>query len=244
MLRRRVYIRLSITFAFALMALFTTSVCGQSPAQPASSNNDTAAGQGPRLNNPEKRAVSDVRRTDDMENDVAAIKAENAVVREQLRKMEEQQKALLELVERLQQRLDGNSIADVSRNAQPLGTAPKTDTAAPSTAAAEAPGAPPPVARVQAKSADDDHYEDGIVIWKNPDDSKVPFLLRFNVNTQIRYLNTLNSKETFTDHLGVVREVHRRTDITGNRSMFILAGYRFSKKLQYSLTVWTSAGAA
>jgi len=72
----------------------------------------------------------------------------------------------------------------------------------------------------------------------------VPFLLKFNVNTQLRYLNTTNTDDTFTDHLGVVREVHTRNDITVNRTMFILGGYMFSKKLQCSMTVWTSAGAA
>jgi hypothetical protein len=96
----------------------------------------------------------------------------------------------------------------------------------------------------QAAPANDDRYQDGIVIWKTPDDDKVPFLLKFNVNTQIRYLNTLSSPETFTDHLGVVHDVHRRNDITVNRSMFILGGYVFDKRLRYSLTVWTSAGAA
>lgn len=68
--------------------------------------------------------------------------------------------------------------------------------------------------------------------------------MRFNVNTQVRYLNTLSSDDTFTDHLGAVREVHRRNDITVNRTMFILGGYMFDKRLRYSMTVWTSAGAA
>ena len=72
----------------------------------------------------------------------------------------------------------------------------------------------------------------------------MPFLLKFNINTQLRYLNTLSSDETFTDHLGVVREVHTRNDITVNRAMFILGGYIFDKRLRYSFTVWTSAGAA
>jgi hypothetical protein len=72
----------------------------------------------------------------------------------------------------------------------------------------------------------------------------VPFLLKFNVNTQIRYLNTLNSNESFTDHLGNVHEVHRRNDITVNRSMFVLGGYIFDERLKYSVTVWTSLGAA
>ena len=72
----------------------------------------------------------------------------------------------------------------------------------------------------------------------------MPFLLKFNNNTQVRYLNTQSSDETFTDHLGVVRDVHLRNDITVNRSMFILGGYIFDKRLRFSNTVWTSAGAA
>jgi len=90
----------------------------------------------------------------------------------------------------------------------------------------------------------DDRYRDGIVIWETPSDAKVPFLLNFNINTQLRYLNTLSSDESFTDHLGVVREVHTRNDITVNRAMFILGGYIFDPRLRYSFTVWTSAGAA
>ena len=72
----------------------------------------------------------------------------------------------------------------------------------------------------------------------------MPFLLKFNINTQIRYLNTLDTEETYTDHLGVTREVHKRHDITVNRAMFILGGYIFDRRAIYSFTVWTSAGAA
>ena len=72
----------------------------------------------------------------------------------------------------------------------------------------------------------------------------MPFLLKFNINTQLRYLNTQDSNETFTDHLGVDREVHTRNDITVNRAMFILGGYIFDQRARYSFTVWTSAGAA
>jgi len=95
-----------------------------------------------------------------------------------------------------------------------------------------------------ARQTSQDRYRDGMIIWETPEGAQVPFLLKFNVNTQIRYLNTLNSAETFTDHLGVVREVHQRNDITVNRAMFILGGYVFDKRAKYSFTVWTSAGAA
>jgi hypothetical protein len=125
-----------------------------------------------------------------------------------------------------------------------------TTTADPSVAAANTPQVskdPASTSGQQASAAaptKDDRYRDGIIIWQTPDDAKVPFLLKFNINTQLRYLNTLGSEETYTDHLGVVREVHRRNDITVNRAMFILGGYIFDKRLAYSFTVWTSAGAA
>jgi len=99
-------------------------------------------------------------------------------------------------------------------------------------------------ASAAATQSPDDRYRDGIVIWQTPEDAKVPFLLKFNINTQLRYLNTQDSDETFTDHLGGEREVHTRNDITVNRAMFILGGYIFDQRARYSFTVWTSAGAA
>jgi len=95
-----------------------------------------------------------------------------------------------------------------------------------------------------APQTNNDRYRDGMIIWETPEDAQVPFLLKFNINTQLRYLNTLDSEETFTDHLGVTRDVHRRNDITVNRAMFILGGYVFDQRARYSFTVWTSAGAA
>lgn len=237
-------IRLTVTLALTLLTLFTTSASGQSTTTPpGNSDKEPVAAQGPSVGNEENKAA-EAPEPKDLQSQMAAVKAENAAFREALRKMEDQQKALLELVDRLERRLDGLPIADVSRTAQLPGPEQGAEASAPTTAAPEASSASPSASPAQANSTDDNHYEDGIVIWKNPDDARVPFLLRFNVNTQLRYLNTLNSDDTFTDHLGNVREVHNRNDITVNRSMFILAGYMFSKKLQYSLTVWTSAGAA
>jgi hypothetical protein len=182
---------------------------------------------------PDNEVVAEPPRPNDLRDELHTLQAENAGVRELLRKMEEQHKALLEYVDRLQRRLDGvaNSLA------------PETTAGPAAPKRSEGEMASAPQASVD-KPAKEDRYQDGIVIWQNAEDAKVPFLLRFNNNTQLRYLNTLNSEGTFTDHLGVVRDVHRRNDITVNRSMFIFAGYMFDPRLQYSLTVWTSAGAA
>jgi hypothetical protein len=200
-----------IKFVAALMAASVTLCAGSAFAQLPATRPESQA--------KEAAVAAEGRRLGDLKNEIDTLKAENAVVRELLRKMEEQQKALLEQVDRLQRRLDGVTIA--------------TDAAGASAAAA-------PV-ETQEK---EDRYQDGIIIWQNADTARVPFLLKFNNNTQVRFLNTLDSPETFTDHLGNVRAVHRRNDITVNRSMFIFAGYMFDPKLQYSLTVWTSAGAA
>jgi len=165
----------------------------------------------------------------DVTGEVEALKAENALVREQLERMVDQQRALLDQVDRLQRRLDGLTLTV----APPANAAPVAATLTPAAPQASADATPK-----------EDRYQDGIVIYQNPEGAKVPFLLRFNNNTQIRYLNSTDSVESFTDHLGTVRDVHNRNDITVNRSMFIFAGYMFDPKLQYSLTVWTSAGAS
>ena len=160
-----------------------------------------------------------------LDREVAALKADNAAVREQLRVMEEQQKALMELLNGLQRRLDVAAAAP-----PPAASVPPP--------AAAAPASPSLTERVL------DRYDDGIVLAQSQEGATLPFLAKLNNNTQVRYLNTTSSDETFTDHLGNVREVHTRNDITVNRTMFILGGYIFDKRLRYSSTVWTSAGAA
>ena len=194
------YFKLFITVAFISVMLLASSALGQTGPTPANQ-------------------LPDEPKAKDLETEVANLKAENAAVREQLRKMEEQQKAILEQFERLQRRLDGGAIADV----QPTPAAPLTqpaDATAPSSDSTQ-----PPVAPIQEPKGG--HYNDGIIIWETSEDAPVPFQLKFTNTTQVRYLNTLSSNDTFTDHLGVIREVHKRNDITVNRSMFVFNGYIF-----------------
>ncbi|MBV9960073.1 MAG: hypothetical protein JO360_16725 [Acidobacteria bacterium] len=227
MLRHRAYPRLLSALALTLAMLCAGSAYGQSPITRPASQQKEAAGDEPRPN------------VNDVQHEVESLKAENIAVRELLRRMEEQQKVLLDQVDRLQRRLD-----DVATDGQLTGRLPGPLLAAGAPAQpenAENSSAQPAPAKKQEK---DDRYQDGMVIWQNSEDARVPFLLRFNVNTQVRYLNTLSAKDTFTDHLGVVREVNKRNDITVNRAMFILGGYVFDKRLRYSMTVWTSAGSA
>jgi hypothetical protein len=211
-----------------------------------------AVAQAQQPSKPEENVAADKARASELEKELAAVKAENAAVREQLRKTEEQEKALAEMIDRLQQRLNGPAAAEAGPNGKPTG--PTTTNSAPVSAANAAVTAPQPAANAGAASAQppsvagnqglSERYQDGIVVWQTSDDAKVPFLLRFNVNSQIRYLNTTSANETYTDHLGVVRDVHVRNDITVNRAMFILGGYIFDPRLRYSSTVWTSAGSA
>ena len=235
--------RSSAAFALTLITLFAPSALGQA----ASSSSAR------------------------MEQEIEDLRAENAAVREQL-------KTLVETVNKLQRRLDGEPSTVVrefppptSPPTQPLTATPLVAQSAISTpaskpaqtASSQAPAAnaalniPPAVTplastsgqpeSVPARQTNDDRYDryrDGIVIWQTSEEAKVPFLLKFNVNTQLRYLNTLDSKPTFTDHLGNTQDVHKRNDITVNRAMFILSGYIFDPRALYSFTVWTSAGAA
>jgi hypothetical protein len=233
----RAFIRASAALALTSVTFFATSASGQSAASPP---NSTVAVSAPKPGSAENRAAAENPKPKNLQDEIDAVKAENAEFRELLRKMEEQQKILLEQVDRLQRRLDGGAATDVPIAGQPVALATTADASVP--AANVALNTPP--ASVAAPQANTDRYRDGIVIWETPEDVKVPFLLKFNVNTQLRYLNTLDSDETFTDHLGVAREVHTRNDITVNRAMFILGGYIFDPRARYSFTVWTSAGAA
>jgi hypothetical protein len=143
--------------------------------------------------------------------------------------------------------LVASAVAAAWRNTPAYAQPPPSTTGAPAEAPPPADGSAATSSSSTPESAKQkvmERYQDGIVIWQTPDDATVPFLMKFNLNTQVRYLNTTDSEKTFTDHLGVVREVNTRNDITVNRTMFILGGYIFDKRLRYSSTVWTSAGAA
>jgi hypothetical protein len=242
----RVFRKSPGALAVTCLALFATSVRAQAPQPPPTS----------------------------LEREVQEMRTENNAIREHLGKLEEQQKTILQLMDELQRKLDGRPDAiahqsapapqpepvpvdggtatDVSLHGKPIVPSTTADASAPAanaalndplavTNSASTSVRPASVAPLQTN---DVRYRDGIVIWQTREDAKVPFLLNFNVNTQIRYLNTLDSQLTFTDHLGVTRDVHTRNDITVNRAMFILGGYIFDKRLRYSFTVWTSAGSA
>lgn len=245
----RAFTILAVALAIASVMVLTTSTYGQAPTiRPTGQVKEATVAQGIKPGNtPETKVAVDDPKSDDLKSDVAAIKAENAAVKEQLRKMDQQQRQLLELVERLQKKLD-SSPATLQAVGQTIGPPSPGDASRipipvnPGADAGNTSSAQPKSKSVQQLL--DDRYQEGIIVWQTPDDAPVPFLLRFNNNTQIRYLNTMNSDDTFTDHLGNVREVHNRNDITVNRSMFILGGYIWDKRLKYSLTVWTSAGAS
>jgi hypothetical protein len=168
----------------------------------------------------------------------AELEQQITAVREQLGAMQQQQKALTETLDRLEKQLGSQTVSASPQPVPPLAAAAP----APQPPVAAPPPAKAPEQSITGKLAD--RYQDGIVVWQTPDDAKVPFLLKFNVNTQVRYLNTTSTNPTYTDHLGVVRSVSSRNDITVNRSMFILGGYIFDPRLRYSSTVWTSAGSA
>ena len=105
----REYIKRSIVLALTSVALFSISAFGQSPAINSTDKRIAIA---------EKKVAADEPKPKDLQSEVEAMKAENAAVRELLRKMEEQQKTLLEQVDRLQRRLDGSTATDISAASQ------------------------------------------------------------------------------------------------------------------------------
>ena len=238
----RIALLLSAVTVCAPASAQDTHVQALSDAAPRARSTDSAVVPSEATPGVDRRGVAAEGRSNELVTELETLKAENARVGELLRTLQQQQQALLEQVDHLQRRLDGMATAGLQPGA-PMAQTIASPAAASQAVPATDLAAPPQQASLEAPRKED-RYRDGIVIYENPEGAKIPFLLKFNNNTQIRYLNTLDSAETYTDHLGVVRDVHNRNDITVNRSMFIFAGYMFDPRLQYSLTVWTSAGAA
>jgi hypothetical protein len=252
----RASIKFSIALALTSVALFTISASGQSQAtRPNSADKGIAAAQGRQSGNPEnkvaasepkpgsaeKKVAAEEPRPNDLQSEIAAVKAENTAVRELLRKMEEQQKALSLQIDRLHRRLEGSATTDVPRTLPQLSPiqTETTQVSPPDPAVASEPSLPARVAK--AVLMDDDKYKEGIVLIETSPEARIPFQLKFTNVSQFRYLNTLGTNDAFTDHLGNVREVAKRNDLTVNREMFTFAGYIFDKRLTYGLFAWTSA---
>src|SRR5262245_4592304 len=102
----------------ALMLALVSCVYGQSSAtQQDRQQKEVAASEN-------KVVAADASKPKDLQSEVENLKAENAAVRELLRRMEEQQKTLLEQVDRLQRRLDGATPPQLAE-----ATAPSANTA-------------------------------------------------------------------------------------------------------------------
>jgi hypothetical protein len=54
-----------------------------------------------------------------------------------------------------------------------------------------------------------------------------------------RYLNQLPGDQTFTDHLGRVRDVKAKNDLNWHRTMVWLTGFFYVPDLRYNITLWS-----
>ncbi len=55
----------------------------------------------------------------------------------------------------------------------------------------------------------------------------------------VRYVNQLPPNQTFTDHLGRVREVKSRNDLNWHRTMVWLTGFFYVPEFRYNITLWS-----
>src|SRR5580700_9573054 len=139
-----------------------------------------------------------------LESEVTEMRAENSAMRAQLQKLEEQQKAILLLMDELQRKLDARSVAIAPQStpapqAEPV---PAALAGVPPT-----PAAPPTQPAADRNIAAEDAYEDSIVLVKTGDDARIPILLKFWDISQLRYTNSQLGNSSYSDHLGAVQPV-------------------------------------
>ena len=71
------------------------------------------------------------------------------------------------------------------------------------------------------------HYDKGFVLVSIARSRRgLPFRLKLNHVSQFKYTNTMAVDDTYTDHLGEVKEVQRRNDIQLTRDVFYFSGLR------------------
>lgn len=87
-------------------------------------------------------------------------------------------------------------------------------------------------------------YDGGFVLVESRDPQAVPFKLVVSNFAQMRYTNTQLDSHTFVDHLGVVRQVDPRNDISYNRDLLNFSGYVFDPRMKYSVVIWASGSLA
>src|SRR4029450_9957204 len=135
----RAFMRASVALALTFVPFLTSPASGQSPAARPDS---AVAVSEPTPGNAENKVAAEAPRPKILSpNEIDAVKTENAEVRELLRKMEEQQKMLLEQADRLQRQLDGSAATDVP--APPVVTDSASASLQGTTTSVQAPSAPP-----------------------------------------------------------------------------------------------------
>lgn len=87
-------------------------------------------------------------------------------------------------------------------------------------------------------------YDNGFVLMESSDPERIPFRLVLGNFAQIRYTNTQLDSLTYVDHLGNVRPVDPRNDISFNRDLLAFSGYAFDPNLKYNVIVWSSGSLA
>ena len=149
----RPFIKASVALALTSVAFVTASASGQSPT--AATNSAVAIAE-PKPGSAANKGAAEAPTPADLQREIEAVKTENAAFRELLRKMEEQQKVLLEQVDRLQRRLFGDATTDVATASQP--TAPPTVADASVPAATAALNTPQPVTDSGSTFRDSSRY--------------------------------------------------------------------------------------
>ena len=159
-------------------------------------------------------------------DDPAAPWAENAALKERLKRLEEEERATRALVEQLRNPAGQGGGYDRPPDAAPPGQQPAQ------------PDVPSTLDNLAERLGT--RYNNGVVLVDSPDPESMPYKLVVRNFAQVRFTNTQLDSLTYVDHLGNVRPVDPRNDFSLNRDLLTFSGYVFSPKMQYNFIVWSS----
>ncbi len=85
-----------------------------------------------------------------------------------------------------------------------------------------------------------DEERGGFVLVRSQDTQRVPFELRFDLVTQVRYTNFAPSASTWIDSTGTVQPIHRISSWEINRNFIQFSGFALDPRLQFMAILFSS----
>lgn len=172
-----------------------------------------------------------------LEEQNAKLAEQNAKLAEQNAKLARQNQSLAERLEAAESQQSPAHRAAGQRNA---GTALSTPPAPDAAPAARSPHKAPRVPPAADRAADDNGAQGQLVVVRSRDGARMPFELRADLFSQVRYSHLSKQSNYWIDSSGTMQPIRNFNSLELTRNFIQLSGYAIDPKLQFTANLFSS----